>query len=248
MFKKPEYSELDKSLDVFFLASGGRDSSAMVLEAWDLGIKGVMVWNNTRFNHKNKKVLEQLSDKTGFELIEVTYDGSKKPMQVLKESFLKIPLALERLEMNRFSWRNAFPCCHVFKHGPMNRYFKTLDTSSAVLVLGIKGADGSYVRRWRLSELREQDTFYRRHKNNNLLYYYPLRDLSNKDISAVLSDHKMNNIKGSGCSMCPVFCLFDNMHKSDSDCWLRSVRYAKRLGVDFPGANQTELREFCSGI
>ena len=246
MIRRPNYSELDRSLDVFFLASGGRDSSAMILEAWDLGIKGVMVWNNTRFNHSNKKVLERLSEKTEFKLIEVTYDGTKKPMQVMKESFLKIPLALQRVESNRFSWRNTFTCCHAFKHRPMTRYLKTIDTSSAVLILGIKGSDGSYLRRWRLSQLRDKGTFYRRHKKTNLLYYYPLRDTTNKGITEVLSNHKLNDIKGSGCSICPVFCLFENMHKSDPDCWLRSVRYAKRLGLDFPSSEQTEILDFCT--
>ena len=247
MKNRPDYSKLDRALDVFFLASGGRDSTSMILEAWDLGITGVMVWNNTRFNYKNKKVLDRLSDKTGFELVEVTYDGSKKPVEVLKESFLKIPLALERVEQNRFSWRNTFTCCHAFKHRPMTRYLKTLDTRSAVLILGIKGSDGSYVRRWRLSELRKQNTFYRRHKKTDLLYYYPLRDVSNKHIAEHLSEFKMNDIKGSGCSLCPVFCLFENMHKSDPECWERSVRYAKKLGISFPMADQTDIRDFCSG-
>ncbi|MHA2047397.1 MAG: hypothetical protein ACW99G_21630 [Candidatus Thorarchaeota archaeon] len=247
MNRRPNYSQLDVTQKVYFLASGGRDSTAMVLEAFALGIKGVMVWNNTKFNHSSKKVLDALSNYTGFPLKVVTYEGKDRAIDVLKKSFLKIPDAVRIAKIHRYRWRNQFVCCHKFKENPMRQYIKSLKDENCILVMGIKGGDGSFVRRWRLSELRAQGTFIRVHKTG-LKYYYPLRDCREKDVVEILREHGFNQVKGSGCSICPIFLVFESMHKKDPDTWERSMRFAKRLGVtDFPMANQTQIQDFCSG-
>lgn len=247
MIHRPDFSQLPLDKDVYFLASGGRDSSAMVLEAYNLGIEGTMLFNYTHYNNASIEILQKISDFTNYDLVSIKYDGKKAPGIILKESFLNIPKALERVKNNRFSWRNTFTCCNAFKKRPMNRYFKTLDSTRAILLIGIKGHDGSYIRRWRLSQLRKKEVFHRLHKKNGLLYYYPLRDCTDEDIKFVLADYGFEWIGSSGCSLCPVFCLFDGMRKNDPITWLRSVTYARKLGVDFPHANQTQLTQFCTG-
>ena len=247
LLRRPDYSQLDRTQEVYFLASGGRDSTALILEAFDLEIEGVMVWNNTRFNYSSKKVLDKLSEHTGYPLKIVTYEGKEKAIDVLKKSFLKIPVAVRIAKVHRYRWRNQFICCHKFKENPMRKYIKSLKDEDCILVMGIKGGDGSFVRRWRLSELRAQGTFSRVHKTG-LKYYYPLRDCRDKDVTEILKEHDFNHVKGSGCSTCPIFLVFESMYKKDPETWERSMKFAKRLGItDFPMANQTYIQEFCTG-
>ena len=243
---RPDYSELNtQQYKVYFLASGGRDSTAMILEAHKVGVVGTMVLGDTGFNSsKAIKVLERLSDLTGFSLLRVKNTWSeRKPIEILRESFRAIPEALE-LAKKRKSYKRVFRCCDELKKEPMKAFFKKLESDS-VLVLGIKGGDLALHRRYRMRELRDRGTFYRLNKKTGLLYYYPLRDCEESDIDAVLEEFGFRDIASSGCQLCPISCVAD-WQKKDPVVWLRSVRYARHLGIDFPEGNQTELMDFCT--
>lgn len=247
MIRRPNYSQLDRKKDIYFLASGGRDSTAMVLEAHALGIKGTMTFNFTHYNGKGIKVLKRLQETTGYSLKIVKYDGDEKPSDILRSSFMRVPEAIADMkDKGRFNKR-FFRCCVELKEKPNTRLIKSLDPDNAVLIMGLKAGDGAKNRRLRMLELRQRGTFYRKHKANGLLYYYPLRDCHKTDIDNILDEWQYSDIPSTGCNICPVFCMFDSLRKKDPLTWLRSVTYARKLGIDFPHAAQTTINQFCKG-
>jgi len=245
---RPDYSQLPTDRKVVILASGGRDSTAMVLEAWNLNISAVMVFNDTGLNRGGaKEVLHQLQELTGYELITVKYAGGKPIKDILHGSFEQIPKVLQKKKEIGVFRKNYFYCCRVLKENPTTQYIKTLE-EKVVLVLGLKGSDGAKMRRFWMAELRNQDTFIRVRKRNNRMYYYPLRDCSDRDIDMILDEHGFGGIQSTGCNVCPVFCVFPNMRKKNPMTWLRSVALARKLGIEFPLHDQAKLSDFCKGM
>jgi len=241
MIRKPDYSELPKDRQIVFLASGGRDSTALILEAFHLGIKGVMLHGDTGLEcEKPLSTLRELCDYTGYECFHVRPEGNIA--EILKESFYHIPDAIAFMQKTKIFRRNMFHCCGVLKHKPMNDMLlkRCKDTT---LVSGLKGGDQAIHRLYRMRQLRERNTLLRLHFNG-LLYYYPLRDLGNKDVDEVLKEHGFEDTEHSGCRICPIFCLFPNWVKRDAGTWLRSRNYARKLGISFPKCDQTMLTQF----
>ena len=236
----------------YFLVSGGKDSTAMVLKAFEEGMKGkhpTLVFGDTRLNltHARKSV-EKLKGYTGWPLEIVRYEGDKRPFHILKESFKKLPQAIEYMKETGIFRRNMFQCCNILKHGPMIEWSKQQPENSC-FVLGLKGSDSAIHRRYRMSELRERDTFYRRHKSTGLLYYYPLRDWKQQQVKNILGSHRgFHKTKSTGCSICPIFCMFESWRKKDPDTWRRSVQFADRLGIDHPAMGQQFLTKLCSKV
>ena len=234
----------ENKMKYYFLVSGGRDSTAMVLKALDEGITGTLVYGNTRINMKQSfDSLKKLESYTGWPLEIVRYEGEKKPITILKESFAKIPQAVEHMKETGVFRRNMFQCCNILKHKPMIEFSKAQPKDSC-FVLGLKGSDSAIHRIYRMKQLRELDTFYRRHKANNLLYYYPLRDWTEEQVTEKLQEHGFNNTHSSGCTICPIFCIFENWRKKDPDTWRRSVQMADRLGIEHPAQGQQFLTEY----
>jgi len=245
---RPDYSQLSQDRKIFFLSSGGRDSTAMILEAHRQGINGIMVCSDTRVSRGGAhEVLERLAEYTGYELVFVQYQGDKTPADILKESFLLLPVAQERLKTSKSSPKNSFPCCYHLKHRPMDQYLADLNKEDIVLIMGLKGGDGALHRRYRLAQIRKLDQFWRQHKKG-FLFYYPLRDCTDSDIDMILDEHGFTDVQSSGCSICPIFLVYPNMRKKDPKTWLRSVTFARRLGVEFPEAYQTQLKQFCTEV
>ena len=235
-------------MEYYFLVSGGKDSTAMVLKAYEEGLTGTLVYGDTRLNLKGSlDAVKQLSEYTKYPYTVVRYEGDKKPIQVLKESFKKIPKAIQHMKDTGVFRRNMFQCCNILKHKPMIEYSKAQD-KDACFVLGIKGSDQTIHRIYRMKQLREWDTFYRRHKTSDLLYYYPLRDWTQAQVEDILRDHGFTNIKSTGCSICPIFCMFEHWRKKDPDTWRRSVQMADRLGIEHPAMGQQFLTKLCTGV
>ena len=257
-------------MNYYFLVSGGRDSTAMVLQHHDEGKKGELVYGDTRLNSPAaKKVVERLAAYVNWPLHVVRYEGDKKPIVVLRESFMKIPQAIAYMKKTGKFRRNMFKCCDTLKHRPMNEYIKALsehfirktrfqrlliflrirkERGEACLVLGLKGSDSAIHRIYRMRQLRELDTFYRRHKSNGVLYYYPLRDATDSDVQEILDKHGFGDTHSSGCTICPIFCMFESWRKKDPDAWRRSVQFANLLGIDFPAKGQTFIPELCKEV
>ena len=125
----------------------------------------------------------------------------------------------------------------------MTRFIRGLD-EDCVLVLGLKGFDGAINRFYWMCKLREKGVLYRRHRRNGMLYYYPLRDLRDRDITAILAEWGMEHIKSSGCRLCPIFVMFPSWRRKDPETWARSVAFARKLGVDCDILHQTELEVY----
>jgi 3'-phosphoadenosine 5'-phosphosulfate sulfotransferase (PAPS reductase)/FAD synthetase len=220
----------------------------MVLKAHEEGITGTLVYGNTRLNLAGSMdSVNRLTTYVKWPVHVVRYEGERKPIQVLKESFHKLPQAIEHMKETGVFRRNMFQCCNILKHGPMIKWSKQ-QSKDACFVLGIKGSDGAIHRRYRMSELRERNTFYRRHKSNGLLYYYPLRDWTQQQVEDKLREYGFSNIKSTGCSICPIFCMFESWRKKDPNTWRRSVQFADKLGVKHPAMGQQFLPQICSEI
>lgn len=245
MIHRPDYSQLDRQKQVFFLASGGRDSTAMVLEAFTLGIRGILIFNDTGYDRNGSAGLKRLCDITGYPLVTLKYDGERPAGEIMRQSFQRIPEVLAKMQSTGRYSKN-FYCCKAFKHQPTERYLKSLDKQNVILVMGIKGSDGSVARRLWLAELRNLQTFCRQQKNGRL-YYYPLRDCSDADVTNILDEYGLAGIPHTGCSLCPVFCLFPGMRKTDALTWLRSRAFARGLKIEFPECDQEDLVHLCHG-
>jgi 3'-phosphoadenosine 5'-phosphosulfate sulfotransferase (PAPS reductase)/FAD synthetase len=247
---KQEYDELDRSQDVFFLCSGGRDSTAMVLLAWEQGLEeATLVFGDTRLNRIDALgVVERLSAKTGYPYEIVSYSGEQCVKDVLVESFKRIPQAVAYMREHDIFRRNMFPCCEKLKHGPMNDFVQS-KSDNAVFMLGLKGSDSAIHRIYRMNQLREWNTFYRKHKSTGLLYYYPLRDWTEEQVNTILRKYGFQNIHSTGCRICPIFCLFPSWRERDPETWRRSVEFADRLNIeDHPMYGQQFLDTICPEI
>ena len=244
--RRPSFDTLDREKTTYFLASGGRDSTAFVLEAHRLGIKGELVYGDTRLNRSDAiKVLKRLAKYTGYKLNIVRYEGTEKPIRILKQSFKNLPKAIAFKKKTGVFRRNMFSCCSTLKHKPMDAFFSQLDKDSIQLVIGMKAGDGALHRRYRLRQLREKETFYRTLKANGLTYFYPLRDCFGSDIDLILSEYGFDGIHGSGCTICPIFLMFEGIKKKDPATYRRSLQFAKSLNIEIDATLQTDLREHC---
>lgn len=252
---QPHYDDLDFEKKIFILASGGKDSTAMSLELWDYchfhGIDAdiSLLYGDTRINRAGgKSVLDRLHDLTGWPLLTARYEGEKPAIQILHESFRLIPKAIERAQGftngGSKSYKTLFPCCSILKKHPMDHFINSLKDKEVILLLGIKGGDIALHRRYRMAQLERAGTYYRRHKKNGLLYYYPLRDCQQTDIEHSLGRFGFGDIQSSGCSMCPIFCVAD-WKKKDVETWRRSVAMAQRLKVPLRAENQLGIEAFC---
>ena len=234
------YDELDQTQDIYFLVSGGRDSTAMVLLAYEQGIKGTLLFGDTRLSLSSAKdSLSKLEIYTNYPLITARYEGNESPIKIIKKSFMKIPQCIGHLKDTDVFRRNMFQCCHELKHEPMRLLQKELG-DNAVFVMGIKNESPIH-RLYRMRQLRELNTFYRKHKANGFLYYYPLRDWTEEQVTDKLQEHGFDNTHSSGCSICPIFCIFESWKDKDPDTWRRSVQFADRLGIKHPAAGQQFL-------
>ena len=225
----------------------------MVLELWDYchfhqiepDIK--LLYGDTRLNMgKSRKVLERLSSKTNYPLMSARYEGKQTPIEVLHESFKAIPKAIELKEHQGATYKKVFKCCNVLKKQPMKDYFKTLDPENILLLLGIKKGDKAIHRKYRLGELRDLNTYYRK-QTNGFTYYYPLRDYEEEDIIRVLKRYNFQNVESSGCAICPIFCVAD-WEEKDPSTHDASHKMAERLGVDLRAENQLPLSIFCTDV
>lgn len=244
------FETLDFSKKIFICASGGRDSSAMALALSDYvhnyepNYDISLLFGDTHLNRpSSRKTISRLVEVTEFPLVVAKYKGDKRPIDILRESFKQIPRAIERNHFSNKSYKTLFPCCDILKKQPMKALLKTFDKENTIQLLGIKAGDIALHRQYRLRQLREKDTFYRRQKNG-LLYYYPLRDCQESDIERILSEHNFKDIKSSGCAICPIFCVADWDYK-DLTTARRSRLFAQRLGVDLRAENQLPLSAFC---
>jgi len=253
---KPFVETLDFSKQIFVLSSGGRDSTVMALAlssyVREHGIESriSLLFGDTHLNRGHaRKTLARLTKETGFPLVAVKYQGEERVIDILRKSFEMIPKAIERQRFHSTgakSYKTLFPCCDILKKRPMKEFLRTFGKEDTIQLLGIKMGDNAIHRRYRLRQLRDAGTYYRRQKNG-FLYYYPLRDCLEADIEATLQEFDFGATQSSGCSVCPIFCVADWDDK-DPETARRSKLMAQRLGVPLRAENQLGLEQFCKGV
>lgn len=131
------FETLDFSKKIFVLVSGGRDSTAMALSLLDyvstqqLDYDINLLYGNTHLNRApSRETVSRLAEVTGFPLIVAKYEGEKRPIDILKESFRKILRAIERNHIEHKSYKTIFPCCDILKKQPMKALLKTFDKAN----------------------------------------------------------------------------------------------------------------------
>lgn len=259
--RRPAYDELIEHMKqhpwktIYFLVSGGRDSTAMFLEAWKIGVPGIMVFQETMLERSyGRKTVEQLAKLTQYPLLTVRYDGERKPSEILDESFMQLLEVLPSLRKlgddNKITYdKSKFDCCKILKKKPMQNWLKSHhDKENSIMILGIKGADGSTHRRINMAQIRKQNTHFRTMKTNGFTYYYPLRDMGDKMVQNILDENGFSNIRPTGCAKCPVFCIFPGMIQRDRMAWLRSVSHARKLGIPLSHTYKEIYQRACTGV
>ena len=237
--------ELSKFKKIFVLVSGGFDSTYLYEKIKSLHpFKTIPVncFNPYEYN-KTLKTIEK-SDK---KFIRV---NPKNYKDVIKESFLKIPKAMELKKVKKYH-KKIFRCCYVLKHKLFlkdNRFKE----DGTVVISGIKKGDGTQRRIW-LTQLGKgtepcnqsngKPTFYHKHKTGQL-YCYPFRDFTKRNLSEEIKEKlfvKYPFMKHSGCILCPVLVVFNLI--SEGERYEKSMSYARNLGV-IPKEKQKKLKDF----
>jgi hypothetical protein len=221
---KFDFKELDKFDKIFVLVSGGIDSTYLFekikQECENEKVYAVNCWNP----YENSPTLEQIREYERF--IEVRPFTELDYKQILTESFMKIPEAIELRKRGKYQ-KKVFPCCRLIKHQAFfdDPMFKEPNT---VVVSGIKYGDGMQRRLW-LQSLKtgktttkgtviiDAPTYYHKHKGGQL-YCYPFRDYRKREFSESVMDELKKTypkIRHSGCAVCPVLVLFQDKIKDE---------------------------------
>ena len=246
------FSSFDFDKTLILSVSGGRDSTAMALALWDYTVLYPdnydirLLYETTGFNKsKATATVKRLAKNTGWHLDIVKYQGDKRPIQILKESFRAIPKALKIIEEgDRKTYKKVFACCKHLKKKPAKLYIKKSNPDKVIIAIGFKIGDKALHRYYRMKELVEWNTYFRT-KVNGYTYFYPLRDCQEKDIDTILRNFGYGDTESSGCWLCPIFCVA-KWHKKDPESDIKSRVYARGLGIEFPDSEQLTLRESCT--
>ena len=253
----PHFETLDFDQPILVSCSGGRDSSAMCLALKEYtenqGVQTDQIkilFGNTRVNLGSaRKAIQKLAEYTGFELVSVRYEGEKTAISILNESFMCIPKAMDRIEQGK-DIKNLFRCCVLLKERPLSGYSKTLleNGHDPQALLGFTHDDYSINRRRIRNESKKNCVYHKRIVSTGILHYYPIIRCKTRDIDKILLNHGFEEVKSSGCSICPYFVIYDSWRKKDYASWERSINKAKSLGVEPRTTDQLPLRAFCSEL
>jgi len=208
---------------IYVLVSGGFDSTYLyekIKSLYPEKTYPVNCYNPYEWNDTLKRI--EQNDTNFIKILPGNYKD------VIKQSFLKLPLAYKLKEQKKYT-KNIFSCCRVLKHKQFKKDPRFIEPNT-VVVSGIKFGDGKQRRIW-LSQLKNKDTFFHKHING-MLYYYPYRDYYKYELPDEIKDQlykKYPKITHSGCSLCPILVLFNII--SETDRYDKSLQYANKLGV-----------------
>ena len=220
-----DYKTLDQFDKIYVLVSGGFDSTYL----WDkistlYPNKSIPV--NCYNPFETSKTLDKISEDPKF--LQVRPYAKINYGDVLRNSFLKLPEA-KKLKEEGIYHKKIFPCCYYIKHKDFKKDPRFIEDNT-VVVSGIKHGDGMQRFFW-LTKLRNEGTFYHKHKEGQL-YCYPFRDYMKRELPGRTKNKllkKYPNLTHSGCYLCPVLVLYNI--KSEGKRYKASIKYAKKLGV-----------------
>jgi len=218
-----DFNHLKQFRKIFVLVSGGIDSSylyTMIYPLFPHKTYAVNCWNP----YEQSPTLKTLKGLSNF--IEVR-PPKMEYKDILLESFKKIPKAEEARRRGKYH-KKIFPCCYYMKHTAFKKD-PLFQEPNTVVISGIKRGDGTQRRIW-LTQMKNKDKFFHRHKEGQL-YCYPFRDYTKSELpDKTLKDLKIYypEIKHSGCSLCPVLVVFRDMIKNEPRV-IESVKFYNKL-------------------
>jgi predicted phosphoadenosine phosphosulfate sulfurtransferase len=231
---KYNLNDFDK---IYVFVSGGIDSTYLYEKLRKFYKDKVYPVNC--FNPFEKNNTLDLIKKNDKNFIEIKPKRLKlKYKDYIINSFNKIPYAIYRLKkFNQYDKKSNFNCCYYIKHKSLD-CSKYLAKDNVVFINGIKSGDGKQ-RRIFLSQIRKgtfkyqnESSFFLRHKRTNMLYCYPFRDYTYRELPNICLKQlrkKYPKLNHSGCFFCPVLVMFD---LKESERYNSSVILAKKLNVN----------------
>lgn len=220
-----DFHELQRFDKIFVSVSGGYDSTylyTLIKELYPLKTYCVNCYNP----YEISSTLLQLKHDPFF--IQIKPIEQYNYGEILKNAFLKLPDAFKLRSKGKYS-KKVFGCCYYIKH---KSYLNDplYSTPNSVVISGIKRGDGQQRFMW-CEQLRKLNTFFHTHKQGQV-FCYPFRDYTKRELPITIKRALQQiypTISHSGCSICPVLVLFNL--KKESSRYIRSIQYAKQLGV-----------------
>lgn len=224
-----DFQDLNQFQTIYCMISGGIDSTYL----WEMCKQELLhrdydapsVYIVNCYNpYEQSETLTQLSQLPNF--IQIQPPKSIDYTQVLRDAFLRIPKARTLLRHRKYE-KKVFKCCHLIKLDSYKNSPLFLDSGS-VVISGIKAGDGKQ-RAYFLKDLRNEHTFYHRHKEGQL-FCYPFRDYRKRELpQRVIKELRQTypSLNHSGCALCPVLVVFKI--KSEGKRYYNSLRYYNQL-------------------
>lgn len=257
LFSRKEFRTLNKFKRIYILVSGGLDSTYTVLNMWELRfwIKKpvILLHTDTRLQlAQSVEILRELEDFTAFnwdfeilsrnfiqENVKVLQQNRRSvpkekdlepSMSIVIDSLHRLNQAKKLVKEGKYS-KKVFPCCYWLKHKPFYFWLRKENHSRDVFVSSIRGGESQQRQLW-LSRLRKYKTKFHFHIKTQVWYYYPLRDLKERDVFDYfinVADKRFLKTSKSACKVCPIVYLF-GLNK-DSERYKRTEKVVNRLGI-----------------
>jgi len=246
MIPKKFWEEIEQFDNKIILVSGGVDSTFVALEFFKKKIKCSYLHNDTGLVMKSsRETLKKLYDYTKTNVTQFHVSKASdfvNVREVLDQSFENLSKVDNAIENENKYERKYFYCCTKLKKEPMKKYCKKNFSPSDTILIRSDLPIENRQRYMRLAQLRKQETFIKYLKSYGFYYGFPLRDFQTKP-----KIKEINNIKSSGCSICPVVLLFRRF-KEDPESYIRSKKYLLKYhrGVAFCSKIDDTLDEYFS--
>lgn len=195
--------------EIFISFSGGIDSSVVVNEFYNKGIKANLLWNDTRRSMKSaRKTLALLFKVSGFQFY-ITYPETDQ-----KKITMETRRAVQRIIRGEITKnKHNIPCCKYLKEKPFLGFINNHTEENSLFISSIAAYEGNQ-RDAFLRQTRNKKTFLHYHVTKNRWFAYPLRDYIFKNDGKFLKSYGQLHIPGverSGCHSCPIPALYDDL-------------------------------------
>lgn len=255
LYTKEFIEEVNQYPNWHFLVSGGKESTAMALEAHDLISKGIMSPSSVELVHTNTglamksslETLDKLEKYTGWKRTTL-----KPNVPSVKEVMLNAFSKLDQVNADKKqgNWdRDNFTCCIILKEKPGRNYclsFSVSERKNHLFFTGIAPYESNQ-RALRLAYYRNRNLIVSPNGNyGKTPYTRPFRDVyDSKLVFIILSKFGFEMTQSSGCRICPIVLLF-KMYDKDPASYFRSKRFFLRnfRNMKFCGEIPQSLEKF----
>lgn len=195
--------------EIFIGFSGGIDSSIVVREFLNKGIKFNLLWNDTRRSMKSaRNIIARMFSVSGSQFY-ITYPEEEQ--KVITE---KTRINLHRIIRGEITLnKRNIPCCRYLKEDPFLNFIEQHTEPNSLFISSIAAYEGNQ-RDAFLRQIRNKGTFLHYHVTKDRWFSYPLRDYILKKEGKFLKSYAQLYIPGverSGCHSCPIPAIYDNL-------------------------------------